>query len=168
MFEFYFRGKFYHVSSQGKVYHKGIETPQHDNGHGYKTVTLRSKKFYVHRLVAQLYIPFESITQEVNHKDGNKSNNKVDNLEWVTRSQNQLHAYRVLKRNHGYSQKGRCGFLHHRSRPVVQIDKTSGAEIQTFGSLGLAAKAMNVSQRAIWSAIHNVNRFKSSAGFKWR
>lgn len=64
---------------------------------GYKTVLLckdgkqRTKK--VHRLVAQAFIPNNDLLKQVNHKDGNKSNNNVANLEWCDNSYNQKHAY---------------------------------------------------------------------------
>lgn len=50
----------------------------------------------IHRLVARAFLPNESNKPQVNHKDGNKHNNHLDNIEWVTVSENGLHAYRVL------------------------------------------------------------------------
>ena len=49
---------------------------------------------YVHRLVADAFIPTNDKNLHINHKDGNKENNTVENLEWVTRSENQIHAYK--------------------------------------------------------------------------
>ena len=85
------------VSSNGRVlsYKSGKEhelTPS-DNGRGYLTVSigLRHPK-YVHRLVAETFIPNPNNYSEVNHIDGNKRNNCVANLEWCTRSDNLMHA----------------------------------------------------------------------------
>jgi hypothetical protein len=70
-----------------------------DNGRGYKQVfvSVKNKRYmrYVHRLVAECYLPNPNNLAEVNHKDGNKSNNNIDNLEWCTRSDNMLHAIRT-------------------------------------------------------------------------
>lgn len=63
---------------------------------GYYDVTLckegKTRTFLVHRLVAEAFIPNPENKEMVNHKDGNKQNNNADNLEWVTRAENDLHA----------------------------------------------------------------------------
>lgn len=70
---------------------------------GYPTVVLYTKqgkhnRIAVHRLVAQTFIKNPKRLPHVNHKDGNRTNNNVENLEWCTPSQNHLHSYRVLGR----------------------------------------------------------------------
>lgn len=67
-----------------------------DNGSGYQHVVLRINNknvdTYVHRFIAEQLIPNPGNLPEVNHKDGNKSNNEAENLEWVTSSENKKHA----------------------------------------------------------------------------
>jgi hypothetical protein len=68
-----------------------------DNGKGYRVVTLmtknKRKNHYIHRLVALHFIDNPLNYKEINHKDGNKSNNNISNLEWISRSGNIKHAY---------------------------------------------------------------------------
>lgn len=63
------------------------------NRDGYIVISLRKKFFQIHRLVLSTFYPI-NLFMECNHIDGNKLNNKLDNLEWVTRSKNQLHAFK--------------------------------------------------------------------------
>ena len=81
---------------------------QYDSIGGYKFISLRKDgkyyQCYVHRLVAQTFIPNPENKKEVNHKDGNKCNNAATNLEWVTPSENQIHSHQVL--GHPSSTKG--------------------------------------------------------------
>lgn len=89
----------YTVSECGEVYSLSsnrVLKPQLSNA-GYYRVQLSGqgesrKKYLVHRLVAQAYLPNPDCRPQVNHKDGNKLNNCVDNLEWTTVSQNIQHA----------------------------------------------------------------------------
>ena len=62
--------------------------------HGYLTFKMSKRgSFYVHRLVAEAFIPNPENKPCVNHKDGKKQNNRVDNLKWVTKSENTQHAW---------------------------------------------------------------------------
>lgn len=62
---------------------------------GYKSVQIFNKNYYIHRLVAQAFIPNPENKPCVNHIDGNKKNNNVNNLEWCTYSENNRHAYQT-------------------------------------------------------------------------
>ena len=87
------------------------ELKQHKNRYGYMYVTLhkggKAKRYSVHQLIAKAFIPNPDNLPQVNHKDGNKENNTISNLEWVSASENKLHSYRVLKEQH-YSRKVLC------------------------------------------------------------
>lgn len=88
----------YKVNSDGQIYSKIKNKPlkSWDNGSGYEVVSInvngKFKKKYVHRIVAETFLK-NSKGLEVNHKDGDKKNNCLKNLEWVTHSQNEKHAY---------------------------------------------------------------------------
>lgn len=89
----------YSVSNQGNVRNDktGRVSAGRTTGHGYRKVTFYKDNkevgnAYVHRLVAAAFLPQGAGNTEVNHKDGNRSNNNVSNLEWVTSSGNTEHA----------------------------------------------------------------------------
>lgn len=77
---------------------KERELKQHTIKTGYKIVNLgdSERNVSVHRLVAKMFIENKDNKEQVNHKDGNKTNNSVSNLEWVTRSENVIHSISEL------------------------------------------------------------------------
>lgn len=91
----------YEVTTEGRVIsHKGraprvLKSPV--GSHGYRVVNLRldgkSSMFCVHRLVAYSYLTIDEDRPLVNHKDGDKTNNTLNNLEFVTHSENISHYY---------------------------------------------------------------------------
>ena len=62
---------------------------------GYRHTILNGKNRNIHRVIAETFIPNPNNLPCVNHKDGNKQNNRVDNLEWCTHSENTLHSFRT-------------------------------------------------------------------------
>lgn len=123
----------FEVSNFGNVRNKKTKNfiKLFDNGRGYLTVGLWSdnniikKKFYVHRLVARAFIENPENKLEINHIDGNKYNNNVDNLEWSTRSENLKHKYRVLGYKHSEKQikiLSECKKKWHKDNPEKSIE----------------------------------------------
>lgn len=89
-----------HYASNGKtqILYKGkIKRLQSNKKNDYLSVILsknnKEKRVYIHRLVAESFIKKIDGKDEVNHIDGNKHNNIVENLEWVTSQENKQHAY---------------------------------------------------------------------------
>lgn len=86
-----------------------------NNGKGYLFVNLskdnKVKQFYVHRLVAIAFIKNEEDKPQVNHIDGNKANNNVENLEWLTCSENNKHAFETNLRKAPLHEKKQKPFI---------------------------------------------------------
>lgn len=104
----------------------------------YKTVSLWYRNvIMVHRLVAKTFIPNLENKKEVNHKDWNKHNNNLDNLEWCTRSENSSHSYRVLWNIPYKTPKWTTG------KPVKQYDRKWNF-IKKYPNITIASFETNV------------------------
>ncbi len=94
---------------------------------GYSHISLVNNKckktIKVHRLVAKEFISNPENKQEVNHKDKNKTNNHIDNLEWVTHKENCLHKSIGLI------------YKSNKNKPIVRMDKVTGEVLEEYDSI---------------------------------
>lgn len=130
----------YEVSNLGNIRNKknhNILTNFDYNRMGYIRVVLyknnQRKRFFIHRLVAESFIPNPQNKGQVNHKDGNKQNNKLENLEWVTCSENGLHYYRVLRGSDYKNKKD----LDNKKLIKFQIINNRNNEIMKLSNSGI-------------------------------
>lgn len=123
------------------------------NENGYIRVVVYGKTYVVHRLVALAFIENPNNKEQVNHKDGNKKNNCVDNLEWVTNKENQIHKF---ANNLGNSF----------TRKIMQYDLEMN-EIQQFNSIISASKLLNISRSNISGVLRNYTKTASGFIFKY-
>ena len=107
-----FNGK-YLVDDLGRVWSNKNQQylAGHENANGYIQVDLynengKRNKLSVHRIVAEAFIPNPKNKPWINHKDSNRSNNNLDNLEWATPTDNQYHAWSEGKRSNTKSSSG--------------------------------------------------------------
>jgi hypothetical protein len=102
-----FRDSNYWVTQDGKIFKHSIkEVKQSKMTRGYLSVSLFlnssiGKTFYVHRIIAEVFIPNTENKPLVNHINGNKKENCVKNLEWVTYQENSQHSVNVLRKEVG-------------------------------------------------------------------
>lgn len=155
----------YEVSSLGNVKslrQNKIMKHNVDKG-GYHRVPLykNGKKLYkaIHRLVAQAFIPNIDNKPQVNHIDSDRSNNNVNNLEWVTSSENNTHAYKFGK---NYS---RFGVQNGKSQPIIQYD-LNGNFIKEWESLNLCADTLDLQESCI--SLCCSGKRNSTGGFKFK
>lgn len=122
------------------------------DGAGYLIVYLRKDKksirFHVHRLVAQVFVNGNG--SDVNHKNGAKTDNRADNLEWCSRSENVKHATRVLGLG--------------KTRKIAQYDRR-GNYIKTWANAYEAQEKLGINHGNINSCV-NKHR-KTAGGYRW-
>lgn len=135
----------------GRKYHfkEEIKDPSlTEKPNKYPRVTMKDKDRsiteYIHRLVALTFIPNIENKPEVNHKDGNKLNNYVDNLEWSTESENTKHAYQ-----NGLCENSRKAATKTHGYTVAQINIETREIIEVFQSISQAHKKTNIPYRGI-------------------
>jgi len=135
---------------------------------GYLTVVLckdgQKRNHSIHILVAGAFIENPERLPCVNHIDGNKANNKVENLEWVTRSQNTRHAIRTGLRADSYM-RGRTGISNPLSKAVAQYSK-DGELLRVWPCVSEAARHLGCNPCTITNCTKG--RIKSCKGYIWK
>ena len=136
--------------------HKGKVTERHPQARYHVELWKDNKRRVpaIHRLVALHFIPNPEGKPQVNHIDGDPSNNRVINLEWATNTENTKHAYDTYLRK------------HRNCRAVKGINLITGKVIY-FASVVAAANWFNVTHCAIRAAIRGYGRSKGAVGYKW-
>lgn len=148
----------YEVNEKGEVRHAENKRPlkQRLNRYGYPTVVLsvsHNKRQYpcVHRLVAMAFIPNPDDLPCVNHKDEDKTNNSVENLEWCTPAYNSAYGTAVERS------------AKNRSKPVVAFK--NGKAVAQYSSITKAASSVGIEDGLISAVLHG--RQHTAGGYGW-
>lgn len=165
----------YYITDNGIVYSRN----DHNNGrikkltpafgrNDYLHVTLieKGRRFTkkLHRLVAETFIPNPENKPQVNHKNGIRTDNRVENLEWVTSSENNLHSFRILKRKPTCFWKGKFGKENYTAKMVLQLkDKQI---INKFYGAREAERKTGISAGNIRRVC--CGKGKSAGGYQWK
>lgn len=144
----------YYIHPNGQVYSLLSKRfmKQHNDGNGYLIVKLRnngmSKNYKVHKLVAEVYLENPNNLAQINHIDGNKLNNYLSNLEWVSASDNMKHAYKLgLKKKH---------------KEKIVLDYQTGI---FYFSIKEAANAKNINQNTLRGYLSKLCKNKTNINY---
>jgi hypothetical protein len=147
----------YSVTKDGKVWSelKQIFLKEVDNGNGYKKVMLcdklTKKAYLIHRIVALTYLDNIDNKPCVNHKNGIKSDNRLENLEWCTYSENNKHAFRTGLKCHSELQKSKISKNAEKYSCKIVLDTATGV---FYNSVVEASKYYNINIASIYSYLN--------------
>lgn len=154
----------YSVDDLGNVYSKkGKILKSALTSKGYCNVSLRidgkQKTMAVHKVILKSFVPQPSEKHQVNHKDGNKQNNALSNLEWCTPKENIRHSLYVLNnidKAHN----------HYQGKKAIIAIHASGWS-KKFRSMSECARYLGCDRASVYKAISGINNSCKNCTFKW-
>ena len=157
----------YQISNLGNIkslYNNNIYyMKHHKNNRGYLMVRLNDGLKQIHRLVAKEFLENKDNKPQINHIDGNKSNNVVSNLEWCTNSENIKHSWDTgLRSLQNSYHRGKYNVL---SKCVIQYD-TNGCKVKEWECINDVQRTLGIDHRHI-SRVCRGKR-KTTGGYIWR
>lgn len=130
------KGHFYLPDSMEWTEYKLISAE--DNGHGYQRINISGKTFYIHRMVAEVFIPNPNDYKEINHKNEVRNDNRASNLEWCTHQYN--NSYGNRSRRNGFAKSNVIvGF----GKNLSVILPSSASANNFFGKTGASSSIKN-------------------------
>ena len=148
----------YYITTNGSLYNektkKWLKGQVSKNGYRTYQISIdgEKKRLYAHRMVAETYLPKIEGKTQVNHKDGNKLNNEVENLEWVNASENAIHTVKTWLRIDG---------LH----PVYCFDKNKKL-VCIYPTIADACAINHYNASTLWKRLNETKKVMSY-GFYW-
>lgn len=127
-----------------------------NNGHGYYTIVICKRHYYIHRLVAEAFIANPENKPEVDHINGIRNDNRAENLRWVSRKDNMANPIAVeLHKKNSIAQR----------KQIIQLDAATGGFIKEWDGITEAAKELGLQRANIGRSANGKIRGKTVGGF---
>lgn len=149
----------------GVAFKKGKILKNYLSKRGYYVVNLSIKQYKVHRLVAEAFIPNPDNKPQIDHINTDKTDNRVENLRWVTNKENMNNPITQQNCSKNNYWNGKVGLKHRNSIPIYQLTK-EGEIIKEWECAAAVAKELNISRIGIRRCCQG--KAFTAGGYVWK